>query len=355
MQLLMTTDTAGGVWTYALELADALAPHGVRVTLAAMGPPPNQGQEAEVRASSVERFESAEVALEWMEEPWADVARAGEWLLGLAADVGPDVVHLNGYAHAALPWPAPRLVAGHSCVLSWFRAVKGEPAPPAWDRYVECVRTGLAAADLLLAPTRALLAELERLYGPACPRRVVPNGIRPLAAPGEKEPFVLSAGRLWDEAKNVAALDRVAARLPWPVLLAGEGDSGGGGARAVGRLTRAELAGYLARASVYAAPARYEPFGLGVLEAGLARCALVLGDIPSLREIWGGAALYVDPGDDEALASALGLLIDDEPLRRELGGRARRRALAYTPERMAAGYLDAYRALLQPNRVEAAA
>ncbi len=31
-------------------------------------------------------------------------------------------------------------------------------------------------------------------------------------------------------------------------------------------------------------PARYEPFGLSVLEAALSGCALVLGDIPSLRE-----------------------------------------------------------------------
>ena len=33
-------------------------------------------------------------------------------------------------------------------------------------------------------------------------------------------------------------------------------------------------------------PARYEPFGLSILEAALSGCALVLGDLPSLRELW---------------------------------------------------------------------
>jgi glycosyltransferase involved in cell wall biosynthesis len=217
------------------------------------------------------------------------------------------------------------------------------------------VGAGLAAADALVAPTAALLDEVVSLYGPSCEAHVIPNGRRPLASPAAKEPFILSAGRLWDEGKNVAALDRVAPRLSWPVVLAGEGDASGGGARVLGRLSPAELGGYLARAAIYAAPARYEPFGLGALEAGLAGCALVLGDIPSLREVWGDAALFVDPGDDDALASALELLIADDGRRRDLGARARRRALPYSTERMARAYVHLYERLVARSPVEAAA
>ena len=36
-RILMTADTIGGVWTYALEFARALGPHGIEVTLATMG------------------------------------------------------------------------------------------------------------------------------------------------------------------------------------------------------------------------------------------------------------------------------------------------------------------------------
>ena len=93
----------------------------------------------------------------------------------------------------------------------------------------------------------------------------------------------------------------------------------------------------MSHASIYALPALYEPFGLSILEAALSGCALVLGDIPSLRENWTGAALFA--GD---LKEALTSLMDDFALRNRLATAARKRALTFTPERMAAGYLAAY-------------
>jgi len=348
MRVLMTVDTVGGVWTYALELADALEPHGVEVVLAAMGPPPVPEQRAELARSAAVELHCEDVRLEWMEEPWADVDRAGSWLLRLRDEVQPDVVHLNGYVHAALPWGAPVLVVGHSCVLSWFRAVRGEGPPRGWERYARLVRDGLAQADLLVAPTRAMLRELERHYAPPGPRVVIPNGRRASGVELPKEPFVLAAGRLWDEAKNLESLDRVAPRLPWPVVAAGALDPLRAPAhvRALGRLSRNETDTLLARAAIFAAPARYEPFGLAALEAGLAGCALVLGDIPSLREVWGDAALFVEPGDDDALVAALTLLVKKPELRPELALRAEARAGTFSAARMGAEYTAAYSRLL---------
>jgi glycosyltransferase involved in cell wall biosynthesis len=98
----------------------------------------------------------------------------------------------------------------------------------------------------------------------------------------------------------------------------------------------------MGRASIYALPARYEPFGLSALEAALAGCALVLGDIPSLRELWRDAALFVDPDDHERLTHTLQRLIDDYELRRTIAQRCRARALAFDSRTMAAGYLRAY-------------
>ena len=77
----------------------------------------------------------------------------------------------------------------------------------------------------------------------------------------------------------------------------------------LGRLSPAEMARRLGRASIFVAPARYEPFGFAILEAAAAGCALVLGDIPSLRENWDGAAVFVDPEDRSALKSAINALI----------------------------------------------
>jgi glycosyltransferase involved in cell wall biosynthesis len=186
---------------------------------------------------------------------------------------------------------------------------------------------------------------------------VIPNGREAAAfAPRAKEPFVAGVGRLWDEAKNLETLDRAAAALPWPVLLAG--DSGGrrcSAARLLGELPPDATAALLARASVFAAPARYEPFGLAALEAGLSGCALVLGDIPSLREVWGDAAAFVAPDDAEALAYAVRRLIDVPSMCSDAAARARRRALRYDRASMAEAYVRLYRRLMRDRAQDQAA
>jgi glycogen synthase len=348
-KVLMTADTVGGVWMYALELARGLAERGIEVTIAAMGGPLSElHRDKADRIPRLKVFEGA-YKLEWMEDPWRDVERAGEWLLGLEDRIGPDLIHLNNFVHGSLPWNAPKVMVGHSCVLSWWEAVKGEPAPAEWDRYRQEVACGLAAADLVVAPTAAMLDSLADHYGPFARTRVIANGRDDrLFQPRSKEPMVFTAGRLWDEAKNLEALEAVAPRLPWPVFVAGDSHHPDGGevrphsTRLLGRLSQRALAAWLGRSAVYCLPARYEPFGLSVLEAALAGCALVLGDIPSLRETWRNRAVFVPPGDPEALENALLRLIEDPDRRTSLAAGARARALQLTPGRMVEGYLEAY-------------
>jgi glycogen synthase len=81
---------------------------------------------------------------------------------------------------------------------------------------------------------------------------------------------------------------------------------------------------------------------LSALEAALAGCALVLGDIPSLREVWGEAAVYVAPDDPAGLTCALRQLIAQPSRLAQLAQKATRRARQYTPELMAERYLTAY-------------
>src|SRR5579871_4857982 len=344
--VLMTADTMGGVWTFALALARALQPPDVHVTLAPMGEWMTHDQRSEARkVPNLEVFESR-FRLEWMESPWDDVRRAGEWLLGLEQRLRPDVVHLNGYAHGGLEWRSPCMITAHSCVLSWWKAVRGEPIPAEWGRYQAHVQAGLQAASLVAAPTRAMLATLEDNYGPLRHKHVIPNA-RDLNrfAPGDKDRCILAAGRLWDEAKNMAAVDEVAPQLPWPVYLAGEDRHPNGSVckrqsvKLLGRLNTAQMAHWYGRASIFCHPARYEPFGLCVLEAALSGCALVLGDIASLRENWEDAALFVPPDDRVALKQALLELINDEQLRAVRAAKACAQAITFTPEFMGVGYV----------------
>ena len=345
-RVLMTADTVGGVWTFARELSRALEPHGTKVLLACLGGEPSREQRASARRVSNLTLAESAYKLEWMEDPWDDVAASGDWLLDLANQFRPDIVHLNSFGHGDLAWPAPVVLTAHSCILSWWRATRGRTAPAEWNRYREQVQRSLWAADVVTAPSHAMRRALERNYGPGVPPvKAVPNGIDPNAyRPLMKEAMVLTAGRVWDEAKNAAAVARVAPRIAWPCYIAGDGQGVVfRGCEVLGRLSRETLAGWYARASIYCLPAYYEPFGLSPLEAGLSGCALVLGDIDSLREVWGDAALFVPPHDNGALAAALDKLIGDAALRVAMARRALERARWFTPERMVQGYLEAYR------------
>jgi glycosyltransferase involved in cell wall biosynthesis len=205
---------------------------------------------------------------------------------------------------------------------------------------------------------------LHRDYGRLRHTRVIPNGCHPdryHCSP--KQPFIFSAGRMWDAAKNLETLSAAAPHLHWPVRVAGLPLAGNAsnyqpaaeGMTWLGALTPHQMADTYAEAGIYALPALYEPFGLTVLEAALSGCALVLGDIPTLRENWAGAALFVPPRDVKGLVTATNKLCDDESLRRRLATLATNRARMLTAERMAAAYMRAYRRLLQPVRATAAA
>jgi glycosyltransferase involved in cell wall biosynthesis len=293
-----------------------------------------------------------------MPDPWDDLDQAAEWLLSLERRCNPDVIHLNHLVHANLPWKAPVLTVGHSCVLSWWAATQdpGSPLPAEWSTYKEKVRESLRAARCVVAPTHALLSELERFYGPLS-RAVVVNNARSrhnLQA-GPKQRLVLSAGRLWDRAKNIEALASVAQHLDASVAVAGEAIGPHGqvaqtpGLHMLGVLDDPTLAAWYSRAAIYALPARYEPFGLTALEAALSRCALILGDIPSLREVWGAAARYVPPDDHAYLQDTIKEFLANEPLRERFAARAAARARHFTPRRQVHEYLALYRLLLSES------
>lgn len=354
MHVLMTTDCVGGVWTYALTLVRALAALDVRVTLASIGPSPSSSQLRELLESGAVGWCHHPGPLEWMPGGMDAVHDTGDWLAGTAEEMRPDAVHLNSYAYAAWPFTCPVIVAAHSCVCSWWRAVKGESAPREYDRYRAAVSRGLRMADLVVTPTAAMQRALAVEHGFDGRVQVIPNGSDvDDDMPARKEPVVFTAGRLWDEAKNIALIESVAGGLPWPVAAAG--DRGGGGAAAanltwLGVLDRHEITSWMARASIYALPARYEPFGLSILEAARLSCALVLGDIDSLRELWSDAAMFVDPDDGAALANAITVLAMNPDVHACMAKAAHVRASRFTAQALGARYKRAYEALVAQGR-----
>jgi glycosyltransferase involved in cell wall biosynthesis len=343
----MTADTIGGVWTYTMELCAALEHRGVDVTLVSMGRLPSSDQLEEVaQLHNVELIPTAD-RTEWMDDCEYDLERSGENFQRLADTIKPDIVHLNNYWHARLDLPAPVMVVAHSCVATWWNACRSTPLPPRWDRYRSWVREAVTRADILVAPTAAYLSAFEAEHGATAGAHVIPNG-RSGFKPGVKRRIVFSAGRLWDEAKNIARLAQVSDTVDVPLIVAGDLIAPDGsafdarGLATLGKLSPIETRRWMAEAAVFASPARYEPFGLSVLEAALSGCALILSDIPTFRELWNGVATFVDPDDAPGLRRAISMLTDMPELAASDGAKARERALAYSAEAMGDAYLKLY-------------
>lgn len=339
----MTTDAVGGVWRYSIDLAEGLADHGVRTVLAVLGPSAGPAQRAEAEAVPGLHLLNTGLPLDWTAAP-GKLARASERLAALAALAGVGSVHLHAPALVgAARWPAPVVSVAHSCMATWWRAVRGGPMPDDFAWRGTATRAGLLASEAVIAPTAAHARATEAAYGPT-PIQVVHNGSRATQAPSRpRRPGVLTAGRLWDAGKAVDWLDRAAPGLDAPILAAGPtcGPEGSEvrfhNLRLLGTLTPDALAGEYAGATVFASMARYEPFGLAVLEAAQAGMALVLSDTPGFRELWDGAAIFV--------AEEAGLL---PALRQALAApawaaRAQDRARRYTVEAMVAGTLAVHR------------
>ena len=209
--ILLSTDAVGGVWSYTVDLARALARLGVEPVIAAMGP----------KASKLPdglRVIVTGLPLDWLADTSRDVRDAGTALARLADAVDADVLQLHSAALACdVEFERPVVAVQHSCVATWWDAVRGGSLPRdfAWRRdMVEC---GLNAVDAVVAPSTAFAAQTARIYSLGRSPQVVHNGRKPLALPRRtRGDFVLTVGRLWDEGKNCARSTRLrrASMLP---------------------------------------------------------------------------------------------------------------------------------------------
>jgi glycosyltransferase involved in cell wall biosynthesis len=288
-------------------------------------------------------------------------ALVAAWERGLPLWPGGDAVH------ATTPLAPPRAPRGRSLVVTvhdtvpWTHPETLTRRGAAWHRRVITGATRRAGA--VVVPTAAVAAELgEHAPGPT-PVHVVPCGVPPALAapPADAEAvaarlrlprrYVLAVGTL-EPRKGVPvlidALTRPAAR-DLPLVLVGP--PGWGGVephalaaarglpaerlRVLGRLTDAELAVVLHRATVLAAPSLAEGFGLPVLEAMAAGVPVVHSDAPALVEVAGGTGTVARRGDPDSLAGALGEVLADPRRTAAAVAAARHRAAGFTWRRAA--------------------
>ncbi|MGF7147291.1 glycosyltransferase involved in cell wall biosynthesis [Sphingomonas zeicaulis] len=353
----MTADAVGGVWTYAADLAARLVAGGWQVTIAVLGPAASADQRARAEATGVTLLDTG-LMPEWLAADEREARAAADAVAGLAARCQPDVVQINNPFCAIAAFDAPVLSVVHSCVATWWDAARGGALPPDLAWRAELTGTGLAASDRVVAPSAAFGHAVAQRYALRNAPATVHNG-RDLAAivRRRREDFAFTAGRLWDAGKNVALLDAVAAQLDIPFEAAGATVAPHGefvsldALRPVGQLDAAALEARLGAQPIFVSAASYEPFGLAVLEAAHAGCALVLSDIPTFRELWGGVAQFVDQDDAAGFAAAIRALVRDPNARDAAGAAARLHARRYTATKMAEKMMMHYIALLEGNAV----
>lgn len=345
LRLLLTTDAVGGVWRYSIDLARGLAERGLEPVLAVLGPGASPEQRREAEEIPGLRLVATGLPLDWTAPDQAALDGASQRLATLAGLLGVGAVHLHAPALLGdADWPVPVAVVAHSCLGTWWRAMRGDaPVPPDFAWRIAGTEAGLRRAATVIAPSRAHAEALRAVYG-VREVTVVHNGAAaPAPVSNERERAVLTAGRLWDEAKGAALLDRMAPRLSCPLRAAGPTQGPNGEAivlhhvEQLGRLDAEAMRDAYARHSVFVSAAQYEPFGLSVLEAAQAGMRLVLLDRPGFRELWDGAALFASADD---LLPAL-----EAALAQPGDGGAAQHAARYSVDAMVDGTLAAHRLL----------
>jgi phosphatidylinositol alpha-mannosyltransferase len=351
--------TPGGVQSHVRQLADALRAGGDEVDV--FGP----GSDAAPLGVRTLR-----VPFNGSVAPVAPSPLAGRRLRDQLRAYAPDVVHVH---EPVVPWAG---LAARSAAVA--PVVGTFHAWSATDRTYRLLRPYgrrvLDGLDAALAVSDAAAAYHAGALGvPARRFRVVPNGVdvarfaaaQPIAEIADDlRPSLLFVGRL-ERRKGLEPLVRAytLCKTRWPDLrlyVVGDGPERDrcqqllpARLRAdvvfLGRVDDEELPRLFASCDLYVSPALGgESFGIVLLEAMAAGCALVASDLPGYRSVAtdGVDARLVAPGDPRALASAIDGLLDNPAARTALGRAGRATAARYDWPEVAARARTVYREVI---------
>jgi glycosyltransferase involved in cell wall biosynthesis len=239
----------------------------------------------------------------------------------------------------------------------------GEYSTPEFRaRFAEQARDAAKRSSAVITVSEFTRSQIVSLLG-MDPAKVhaIHHGTRPLDFPAvPREKIILNVGAI-QKRKNIARLVEAfeTVEADWRLVLAG---SAGYGADAIlagierspareriavlGYVPAAELAGWYARAQIFAFPSLDEGFGMPVLEAMAAAVPVLTSNRSALPEVAGDAAILVDPENAQALAQALRSLTRDAELRKELVRLGTGRAKLFTWEKAVRQTWDVYRKVL---------
>jgi glycosyltransferase involved in cell wall biosynthesis len=164
---------------------------------------------------------------------------------------------------------------------------------------------------------------LERPYvltvGTLEPRKDLPTLLRAFDRLHDQtdQELVVVGGRGWKDRRLVKALEarQTGRRVRW-----------------LGYVTESDLAALYTGADLFVFAPTLEGFGLPLLEAMACGTPVLAADVVALREVAGGAARFVPPGDDAAFARAIAQTLHDpgESARLRAAGLRRARQFSWT-------------------------
>jgi glycosyltransferase involved in cell wall biosynthesis len=332
-------------------------------------------------------FAGRELAAEWRRTPWdprikmvplptSSAGRIGRsvaqqaMVAGAALRAGVDLLHSLGN-FGPLRGPRRRVVTMHD--LIYLR--HPDTTTSVFGRGLQLLAPAVArSATRIVAVSQATADDLVELLGIDADKiDVVPSGagvpahgaptpepqLRAELGLGERR-LVLSVSARRPH-KNLLRLIEAIALLPDDVALVLPGYPGPqdaelrGHAQRLGIAHRVHIAGWIDDAhleGLYAAsvclafPSLAEGFGLPVLEAMARGLPVTCSGVGALAEVAGDAALLFDPLSVEAIAGAVGHLLEDGALRSRLAARGREQAARFSWERTARETVASYRRAL---------
>jgi glycosyltransferase involved in cell wall biosynthesis len=272
---------------------------------------------------------------------------------------GCDVFHHTNYLMARVSPSTPQVMTLHDLAFLKDPSCHTPRAAAALRRIVGRALRRCAA---FLVPSEATAGDCEELlHVPRDRLFVTPLGVAPdffePAGAAPSRPYLLAVGTL-EPRKNHLRLLRAFARVRADVELVLAGKPGWLCApvlelaaatprvRVLGHVEEPRLRALLAHAEAVLYPSLLEGFGLPVLEAMAAGRPVLASDREPLRSLAAGAALLVDPEDEDAIAAGIARLLGDGELRARLAAEGPRRARAFPWERCAETTLQAYEAVL---------
>jgi glycosyltransferase involved in cell wall biosynthesis len=289
-----------------------------------------------------------------------------QWALARAIRrARPDVVFVPCHLSTpVLPCRVPVVSVVHDCVFERDAAARGDS--PCSLAYRAATGLAIRSAAALAVPSAATRDDLCRFYGIELPPEcVVPHGVGAqfFAAPRPRPPglparYILHVGARRPH-KNQGVLVEALAMLQARhrgvgLVLVGQPDPRF--PDKVGRLVTTlglsdlvhrpadvddtALLDLYANAAAFAYPSLVEGFGLPVLEAMAAGLAVVASDAGAVREVAGAGALIVPARQPGAWAQALGRVLADPRLARDLRERGRTVATGHTWARSAERTLE---------------